>query len=838
MHIMRRRVAWAVPALLLIALAAGGGWFWLRGQLHGSLPILDGQVTLPGLHLPVSITRDALGIPTIRALSREDVARATGFLHAQDRFFQMDLARRRAAGELAELVGARALPLDRLTRLHRFRTVARRAVDALPAPQRKILTAYVDGVNAGLAQLAAPPFEYLLLRQTPGKWVPEDSFLVVLSMFLTLQDSEGLYDSTIATMRRVLPPQMVDFLVPRGSEWDSPVEGEAYAVPPIPGPDVYNLRARRAGRPAIVLPPPRPEPVHDPTPDDVRAPDSRPWIAALSGSWTSHRRWEAGVDSDDSAIGSNNFAVAGRLTESGAALVANDMHLGVRVPNTWYRAVYVWGDPSGASHLLAGATLPGHPAMVIGSNTEVAWGFTNTYGDFADVIELETDPRQPDRYRTPDGWRPFDHFDEVIKVAGEPDEHVAVTWTIWGPLIDPDYTGRPRALRWVAHALDRLDNRVTPFESAATLEELFDEANGLGAPGQNMVAGDRKGRIGWSIFGAIPRRAGFDGDLPVTWADGKANWNGWLTDAEYPRIIDPPGGRLWSANARVAGDQAWRTLGHANYEIGSRARIIRDRLQALDRFTTRDLLDIQLDISSTFLSRWRDLLLRVLTSEAVRDHPDRLEFRNVVDGGWSGRVTPDSAAYRLVRMFRERTSERVIAFLLSECYERDATFDYRAIRLREGPIWKVVTEQPPHLVDPVFRNWQELLLTSVDDTIARIREDHSGPLAERAWSEVNHTVYRHPLSNGVPLLSRWLDMPDQPLPGDLYTPNMHWGANAPSERMIVSPGREAEGMMHMPTGQSGHPLSPYYRNSHPAWVRGDMTPLMPGPPEHLLTLTP
>ena len=302
-------------------------------------------------------------------------------------------------------------------------------------------------------------------------------------------------------------------------------------------------------------------------------------------------------------------------------------------------------------------------------------------------------------------------------------------------------------------------------------------------------------------------------------------------------MIDPPSGRLWTANARVAADTQ-RTLGHANYEIGSRARIIRDRLFARDRFAPRDLLDIQLDTNATFLARWRDLVLRTLTPAAVQGHPDRSEFRTVVERGWTGQVTADSAAYRLTRMFRERTSERVFGFLLAECYEADAAFDYRTIRLREGPIWKVVTEQPMHLLDPAFDNWPDLLLTSVDDVIALVRDEHSGPLADRVWGEFNRTVYRHPLSSGVPLLSRWLDMPVEALPGDLYTPNMHWGSNAPSERLIVSPGRESEGLMQIPAGQSGHPLSPFYSNSHHAWVTGAMTPLMPGQAEHSLTLTP
>src|SRR6266496_5050339 len=163
--------------------------------MRGSLAQLDGEVAMPGATGAIVIERDALGIPTITAGSRADVARTLGFLHAQDRFFQMDLARRRAAGELAALVGPRALALDHEIRVHRFRAEARRAVDLLTPAARRVAAAYTEGVNSGLASLGAPPFEYMVLRQQPQLWRSEDSFLVVLSMFITLQDTDGSYES-------------------------------------------------------------------------------------------------------------------------------------------------------------------------------------------------------------------------------------------------------------------------------------------------------------------------------------------------------------------------------------------------------------------------------------------------------------------------------------------------------------------------------------------------------------------------------------------------------------------------------------------------------------------
>jgi penicillin G amidase len=809
---MRRLRRIALVLLLALAAAVGLAAAWAWGQLRASLAQLDGDRQVTGLKGPVTVTRDALGIPTIRGGDREDVARATGFLHAQERFFQMDLARRRAAGELAALVGPRALALDREIRIHRFRPEARRAVALMSHSDRAILEAYSSGVNSGLDALGASPFEYRVLRHDPAPWRPEDSLLVVLSMFITLQDTDGSYESTLATMSEVLPKEVFDFLAPRGTEWDTPIVGDALAMAPIPGPEVYDLRARRQGKQPGQLP-------------------------ALSQAPT---RLSFFDHEADVAIGSNNFAVSGRLTSDGGALVANDMHLGIRVPNTWYRASLEWNDPSDGAEQrrLIGVTLPGVPALVVGSNTYVAWGFTNTHADWSDIVLLDTDPARPNQYLTPEGWREFDRHEEVIEIAGQPAQRDTVRWTIWGPVLGPDYRGRLRAYRWVAHSAERLGASIAPLERARTIEDAFEAANGLGVPGQNMVVADRSGRIGWSVYGAIPRRHGLEGRLPARWGDGSHGWTGWLERSEYPRITDPPGGRIWTANARVANGDALAKLGDGGYEIGSRARLIRERLMAKNRFTTRDLLAIQLDTRAAFLARWRDLLLRTLDPDTVRGHDRRAELRRILEEDWSGEAAPDSAAYRLTRAFRDVVSERVIAFVLSECYEADRSFDYTTERRREAAIFRLATEQPYHLLDPQYSSWQEMLAAAVDTTIEETLETTPGELRERVWSERNVTVFRHPLSASLPLVWRWLDMPRHDLPGDLYTPRMHWGANGASERMVVSPGREAQGIMHMPTGQSGHPLSPFYANSHDAWVKGEATPFLPGPAVHTLTLNP
>jgi len=801
--------------VVFLAVLGVGAVLWTRHQLKASLPLLDGSHQLAGLTAPVTVGRDALGIPTIRGRTRADIARATGFLHAQDRFFQMDLTRRRAAGELSALVGRRALVVDRRIRRHRFRAEAEAALKEMAPENHAILEAYTAGVNSGLKALGAPPFEYLLLRQTPEPWRTEDSLLVVLAMFITLQDDDGTYESVLATMHDVLPGPMFEFMASPGTEWDAPVIGERFAVPAIPGPEIYDLRSRK-------LPG-----------SNVQLPQSARWGPSPLGNW------ELGIGSSDrEAIGSNNWVVSGRLTANGAPLVANDMHLDVRVPNIWYRAQLEWPDAVNATqtHQLIGVTLPGSPALVVGSNTSIAWGFTNTYADWSDHVLLEVDPNDAKRYRTPSGWQTFVIYDEVIRIAGEVDHHEPVTWTIWGPVLAPDHKGRLRAYRWVAHSSTQLAAAVIPLETARTVSDAFDEANGLGTPGQNMVVADRDGHIGWTVYGSIPRRTGTTGRLPSSWADGTSSWSGWLTHAEYPRLIDPDGGRIWTANARVVDGEMLARLGDGGYEVGSRASNIRERLHARERFAATDMLDIQLDTRAVFLGRWRDLILKTLTPEFIAGRPDRATFRALVDRSWDGHASPQSVGYRFTRMFRDQVADAVLMFVLSECYAADVNFDHTALRRREGPLWKLITDRPLHLLDPQFGSWDGLLVQAVDDVIASAKK--SGDLAGRTWEEYNPTAFRHPLSASIPLFGRWLNMPGDPLPGDLFTVRMRWGAETASERLVVSPGRESEGILEMPTGQSGHPLSPFYANSHEAWTKGTPAPLLAGREQHRLTLTP
>jgi penicillin amidase len=792
----------------LLLLAALGLYVWML--LRGSLPRLEGEVAIPGLTAPVSIERDAEGVATIRGGHRIDVARGLGYAHGQDRFFQMDLSRRFAAGELSELFGPGALEADQRQRRHRFRTRAERVVANLSPFDRRLARAYADGVNAGRESLETVPFEYLVLEAEPRPWSLTDTVLVVYSMYLDLNDADGQYEAARGAIEDLLGAEMLDFLDPLGTEWDAPVIGEPFTVPPVPGPKVFDLRA---GSPKGAA-------------------------SARTEASGQARREVFETEPDRPVRGSNNWAVAGSLTADGRALLANDMHLGLRVPNIWYRAVLSFPDDSapGGTRRVAGVTLPGAPFVIAGSNGEVAWGFTNTWGDWEDWVILESDPADPNWYLVPGGSRPFARFREEIQVKGGKSETLEVRETVWGPVLDRDHAGRERAYRWIAHDPQSITFRMLDLEQASTVEDALETAARIGAPPQNFVVADAAGRIGWTVMGPIPRRFGHTGRTPRAWHDGSAGWDGYLAPEEYPRIVDPGQGLLWTANSRVVSGAMLEPIG-TGFRLGARAGQIRDRLRALEEPDERALLAVQLDDRAFFLERWRALLLEVLAADRNGDDSTRRDLAALVED-WGGHASIDSVGYRMVRAFRSFLLDQVYDAILARCKKAEARCEARYLNQLEGSLWRLVEERPMNFLSPEFASWDEQFQAAVDELLGYFAKQ-DGPLAEQTWGKRNTATIRHPLSFFLPaFLARRLNMPNDPLPGDSDMPRVQGPGFGASERFVVSPGHEEDGIFHMPTGQSGHPLSPFYRAGHEAWVRGEPTPFLPGETVYRLQLIP
>ena len=785
-----KRFFWRL--MFSLAVVISGGLLVLLITLNASLPQLDGEFSVSHISADIRIERDSIGVPTVTAGNRTDLAFGTGFVHGQDRFFQMDLSRRQAAGELSEIIGAATLEADKRNRLQRFRSRASRVVAQMMPEESKIMAAYVAGVNAGLDSLGAKPFEYFILGVSPESWRAEDTVLAAYAMYMVLNDERASNDVKRGLVHRVVASEVYEWLYPPGTKWDAPIVGEAWQASAIPPAEQLNVR-------------------------DV-----------LRTSIDVSAKGQAEAPS----LGSNNWAVNGALSRNGRAIVASDMHLGLRVPNVFYRARLV---STGADERdVTGVTLPGAPIVVAGSNRHIAWGLTNSYGDWSDAVILRPG-LEPDTYITPDGEMTFDVHEERIDIKGESPQVLLVRETKWGPVLDDHDYPDDLAVRWIAHETNAINLRQIELETAVNVIEAVRIANDLGLPPQNFVTGDKDGNIAWTIAGHIPVRATFDSSIPADWSESEG-WIGWLDVDDYPRVVNPDSGRIWTANARVVGGDVMKKIASRGYDFGARARQIRDDLFAKDMFEPTDMLAIQTDDRAVFLASWRDLLLTVLDDDAIHDNAARHEYRELVED-WIPRASADSVGYRLVRGFRTEVRKMVFEALMrpvTAAYENE--IELFISNQFEGPLWAIVKEQPMHLLPGEYDSWQELLLDAVDRKLMYFAENFDGGLAQRTWGERNLAAIRHPLSRALPVLSGWLDMPHEPLNGDSNMPRAQgrdWGA---SERFGVSPGDEANSYLHMPSGQSGHPLSNFYGAGHDNWVKGRPTAFLPGPSEHVLTL--
>lgn len=784
-----RVLLWLLAILLLVALLIGG-WFWWR--MERSVPQLDGELRLSGLSAPVTVTRDALGTATVTGATRADVARALGYLHAQDRFFSMDMMRRLAAGELSELSGEATAAIDRRIRPHRFRARAKAMVAAMPPAERMLLNAYVAGVNAGLHDLKAPPFEYALLRGEAREWAPEDSILAAYAMYLSLQPATPQRELDRARAEKAVGAEMAAFLYPVTTELDAPIDGSHLSEPPMP-----------AAVAPLAAPPPPP-----PLPTDVRL---------------------------EEMVGSNNWAVAGRLTASGAALVANDMHLGLDVPGIWYRARLVVKPAPGSREPAldaTGVTLPGTPNIVAGSNGRIAWGYTNSYIDTNDAVIVEWIDKARGSYRTPEGAATVKRWNERLCVRSDC-ETLVVQDTIWGPIVAEDAFGRSIAMRWTAHAPDAIRLAVTlEMEAAGSVPEALAIARRSGIPQQNFTVGDSAGNIGWTIIGQVPRRFGFDGQQAVSFADGTRGWAGYA-DAP-PVVLNPGSGRIWTANSRVMGGDAFRLLGDGGYDTGARAGRIRDLLFAKERFAPADFLAIQLDDEVTRNDFWQQQMIAELKK---RPKDTRLAALLQPVETWGGRAVPDSVGQRLIDQFRKRTVEGMYAAWLGEPEKGGLRRTYLASQA-EGPARRLMRARPAGLVPTGFASWDAFMDHVLGQVADDVDSEAGGRVGNYRWGEVAKAGVSHPLARAIAPLA-WITNPkDVAVPGDRPTVRAAAPGFGASERFAVSPGHEAEGLFHMPGGQAGSPRTPYYLAGHQDWVEGRPTPFLPGPAKWTLQMRP
>lgn len=780
---------------LILSLAAGGGGTFFYIKLRASLPVLGGEAHVPGLGSPVTVTLDQFGIPTITAQSRLDAFRALGYVAARDRLFQMDLMRRATSGRLAEIIGRLGLENDIKHRVIGFNRAAVQITRSLPKDQREALEAYAEGVNAFLQQMETPPLEFLVLGYRPEPWRMEDSILVFLNMFEDLYGRDD--DERMMTiMKKRLPPEVVDFLTPDAS---------IYATPLFGGSESFR-------------------PIH-PIP-----------VSALASLRRAIREKEGAnvplFKSAQEVPGSNNWAINRSKTPDGRAVLANDMHLGLSVPNIWYRAFLRYGDVE-----ISGVTLPGLPPIVVGSNGHLAWGFTVLMADIRDLVRLEINPENPEEYRTPEEWRRFDVVPEKIQVRWGRDVVKEIKQTLWGPVMEKEILGHPVALHWTALQPEAVNLGLLNMDEAKTLKEGVQIMNRFQGPPLNVVIADDQGHIAWTISGAIPTRQGFDGTSSVSWADGRINWRGYIPADQLPHVMDPPSGFLATANNRTLGKGYPYPIGY-NFDEGYRAHRISERLQAARQASEREMFDLQLDNTTHFYDFYRELALKVLTDEAIRQNPLLLEAKREIEM-WNGRADLESHGFGLLVRFRKVLSKDLFTPILSVCREEDKFFSYDWYNL-ETPLRMMLTSKIPEInPDPEhYPNWEGWIVTKLEEAAKQLKKEYSKTLSELTWGVINRAHITHPFLGEIPFVGRFFNMPEDPLSGCsicIRVLNPSFGA---TERMVVSPGHEEKGILHMPGGQSGHPLSSNYSDQQGAWVRGVPLPFLPGSPIHALVIKP
>ncbi|WP_404341555.1 penicillin acylase family protein [Pseudoalteromonas mariniglutinosa] len=758
---MLKVIKWLVVSFVVIGLLTTAVVY---GLLTLSLPSLDGQGSSQAISQPVKIERDKLGQAVIHADNRLDAAYALGYAHAQDRFFQMDLLRRNAAGELSELFGKAAIELDKKMRFHQLRKRSQFIVEQLPQTEKALLQRYATGVNEGLAQVGFASFEYLLTGAEQQPWQSEDSLLVIFSMYLDLQTATFERDKALIQLADLYGEQMVQFLT-QPSQYQAALDGSQ--LTPYQGA-----------------------------------------IPELAQSITAITEITANLE-----LGSNNWAVTGDLTTTGAAMLSDDMHLSMAVPVIWYRAQLNYID-NGQQYQVTGVSLPGAPAIVVGSNNNIAWGFTNGYLDTADWVAIDNIEQT---------WQE----DEQIVVAGADTVNYQLTMSEYGPV--KEINDKPYALSWVAHHNYAVDMTLLKLEQIDNVDNALALAGNVGIPVQNLVVVDSQGNAGWRNMGAIPGRK-VPSELAISVDDYSPAWHD--NELQRPSVKNPSDGRLWTGNSRVVSSEDNLRFGNGGYAMGARSSQIRDRLYEKQQFNEADFNQLQHDNEARFLTPWHELLLTQLKadSNAYQVYIDALE-------NWQRCACEDSVGYTLVRRYRDEVINVLFSDIAATLKEAGGTLKY-VKRDLEPALWMLIEQQPVSWLNPQFASWDQQMVGAFTRVIDTLTTEYGDNIQNWRWGKVNELVIEHPFAKQIPLLKRFLNMPTVAGFGDSYMPAVQRRGFGASQRFIAQPGHLDKAIMAIPGGQSGHPLSAFYRAGFADYAEAKHTPLLPQELIHQIVITP
>jgi penicillin G amidase len=743
---------------------------------------------LAGLLASVTIRRDERGIPYIEAANDADLYFAQGYVTASDRLWQMELSRRFARGELAEILGRDALEEDKRHRTYGFAQAAEAEFAQAPRQARAQLEAYARGVNAYLSSLdekSLPP-EFRILQFKPRPWTPADSLLIIKTFAEALNTSWPT-DIALETGIPLLPADKRDALLLETSPLDVLVVGTD---------DVRRKRARSIVQPGSGISPAQHE--------TLKA------LAQIENNMA--RSFERlGLFAEERAA-SNNWVVSGARTVSGKPLLANDPHLGASAPSIWYMT-----HLSAPGLRVAGVTSPGLPGIVIGHNEHIAWGFTNVGPDVQDLYIEKFDPQNPRKYMTPAGWREAEVRREEIKVrksfidSSTESVPLDVTITRHGPII-LEKNGKRYALRWTA--LDPKLNNASGFDALNRARNWKEYVAALGSytgPMQNMVYADVNGHIGYYAAGRVPIRKSGDGSVPFDGSTDAGEWTSYIPFDKLPHLYDPPSGIIVTANQRITGRDYPYFLTHL-WPAPYRARRILDLLQAKPKLTIDDFRAILGDTHSIAAATFAREVVKIGRNEQTGAPADG-KWRETIQllEGWDGSMNADSRAALLVATMRAEFSNRIFTAALGPELAKAYTWPNR-----DTLIDRILAEKPREWLPKEFKDYAELLRASEKSARETLTKRFGEDESKWTWGQNAQVRFPHPLS-GVPLIGQQFLIPPFPQNGSSgNTASVNVGRNV-SMRLIADPGDWDKTRHGITLGQSGLPSSPHWKDQLEDW---------------------
>lgn len=772
----RRLLRWLAYTLAaaagVVALALAG----VRWYVGRAVPDYGLGASVAGLGAPVEVWRDSLGVPYLWAGSEADLYRAMGYVHAQDRLWQMEIFRRIADGRMAEVFGASQLSTDRFLRTLGMGRAAAEAERGLDAGTRALLQAYADGVNAWITGHSGPlPPEFLVLRFQPEPWTVRNSLAIDKVMAWDLADWNTGLDLQRAADR--VGPDHLRELRPAYPEWGPTTLGADAVWKRGPG-----APPRAAAAAAGVAVP--------------EVPVAAAWL----------------LDGVSAARASNAWVIGGDRTRSGRPILANDTHLALRAPGVWYLAALHGGGVD-----VAGMTIPGMPMVVIGHTEKVAWGFSNAMVDDVDFFVEQVDSANPSRYRTRHGWAEFRVREEKIRVRGGRTVVHRVRSTAHGPVVsdvEKRAGSRVLAMRWTAQDPSTEVQALRGMNRARDAAEFTAALAAFNNPHQNVVFADALGNIGYRLAGRVPVRSSGDGLMPVPGWTGEGEWTRYLSFPEHPSVLNPAEGFLVTANNRQVGPAYPHQIA-SRWADPYRAMRIRELLAGARGLTAADVARQQMDLQDLFARRYLPHAVRA--AELAGDSAAARLLR-----GWNGVASADSRAASVFYLWFEVLRARVG----SDEYGKERPYfpdqALAAVLDQGGSAW----------VDDV--NTPEV--ETLEQLSAQAMRRAVATAAGRSWGEMVQTRMDHPLG-AMSLLDRVLGLNVGPFSAagshntvavSAFDPRRvpFVSAFGPSQRHVVDLGAvDTEGGFILPAGQSGIPTSSHYRDQTAMWREGRLWPV-------------